>query len=87
MTLRVPFWVNDVKIGEVEISRTFSDLTGPGIHRYVWYLRTWTDGGQPYAHSSIVDHRESDGALALIRTVLDRCQHERLYAPPAHQLT
>lgn len=82
MTLRVPFWVNDVKIGEVEISRTFSDLTAPGVHRYVWELSTWNSRGQRYKHSSIVDHREADGALALVRMVLDACQHDRLQAPP-----
>ncbi|WP_286212781.1 hypothetical protein [Mycolicibacterium mageritense] len=72
--------VNNTKIGEVEIRRTFSDLTGPGVHRYVWYLRTSNRSGRPCALSSIVDHPESDGALALIRTVLNEIGDVPLHA-------
>lgn len=84
MTLRVPFWVNDQKIAEVEIRRTFTDLTGPGIHRYVWKLSTWTqDGNRRTSLSSILDHRESDGATVLIRKVLEQCDHVPLHAGAA----
>lgn len=89
MTLRIPINLRpqsggEARLGEIDIHRTFTDLAGPGVHRYVWQVETWSEDGRPRKVSSIVDHREADGPLALLRTVLEAVGDWPLHREPGH---
>lgn len=70
MTLRVPIMVGDQQIGLIAIGRTAQRHADIDLYHYRWEVDI--DGGPAPTHlKGGLDHNYSDGALELIRKVLD----------------
>lgn len=69
MALTVPIMVNNQRIGGIAIQRTAPFHADIDVYHYKWEIHM--DGDAPCHYRGSVEHTYSDGALELIRKVLD----------------
>lgn len=65
MSVELPIYINQNKIGHLEVTRkqTGSD----GVHRYQSTLNLWYRNGVVETFAADIEHAEADGVLPLIR--------------------